>query len=53
MQEQHSNVADAAALQVPMFGLTEANQLLPDGEVCQALQLSYFAILLLHDCIML
>lgn len=52
MQEQHSNVADAAALQAPMFGLTEANQLLPDGEVCQALQLSYFVTLLLHDCIM-
>ena len=52
MQEQHSNVADAAALQAPMFGLTEANQLLPDGEVCQALQLSCYT-LLLHDCIML
>lgn len=35
MQEQQSNVADAAAQQAPSYGVTDANQLLPDGEVCQ------------------
>lgn len=34
IQEQHSSAANAAALQPPQYGLTDANQMLPDGEVC-------------------